>query len=121
MIAFLRSSYGCPGKATSAGQRKTAYYRCSDKETASRIYAFARTIFFGIATFGVETVVPEVQPGWARANSALLATIQDGRKSQGKDIDNLDAEDLAPVDHCHGGGMDPTWRLPSTTWRQVVP
>lgn len=44
-------------------------------------------------------------------NGNLLSAIHRGLELLGKDTKNLDVEDLAPVDHYHGGGVDSTQRL----------
>ena len=44
-------------------------------------------------------------------NDTLLAAIRNGLKALGKDTENLTVQDLAPVDHYHGGGVDSTRQL----------
>lgn len=44
-------------------------------------------------------------------NDNLLASICNGLKVLGKDTENLSVQDLEPVDHYHGGGVDSTRQL----------
>jgi SAM-dependent methyltransferase len=44
-------------------------------------------------------------------SKTLLAAIRDGLKALGKDVEHPTVEDLAPVDHYHGGGLGSTQKM----------